>query len=391
MRMDGRGIPTVLFAGVALLVGVAIVACGADAAVPTEASTPGVDAGPAKELPRDAAASEASAPPTPATSCLGPSLPITIAGGLPYVKARVGAAPASAEGEFLLDLATTRTTIDLAAFHGVVPAASGCNPALLGQRCTFDAFDLFGDLGQVTLTTADHEGYGAGKVRPAGILGTDLLSRMVLTLDYAALRVHRADEATRCDDEGFAAEGFVALSSAGFYASDVTTLKPLREVVSDAASGITVPNVPSVPIRVGNATAPAQLDTGFDDYLHPFSINVNEAFFAAITKASPKALVRAPDRDLSLSTCAGVAEPVEAYVLAAGGEASLVDESGAPAFSTAEATVFVKRTPPVARRCGGIGTWTAPAAQIGGTFFDALGATVFDPFAGRVWIKKPGG
>lgn len=391
MHVAGRSIPRVLLPGLTVFAGIAIAACSSDGAAPPGVSTPVADGGRATELPRDGAAPDASPPPVPATSCLGPSLPITIAGGLPYVKARVGTAPASAEGEFLLDLATTRTTIDLAAFSGVVPVATGCDPSLLGQRCTFDAFDLFGDLGQVTLTTADHEGYGAGKVRPAGILGTDLLSRMVLTLYYSGLRVHRADEITRCDDDGFAAEGLVPLSSVGFYASDVTTLKPLREVVSDAASGITVPNVPTVPIRVGNTAAPVQLDTGFDDYLYPFSINVNEAFFAAITKAAPKALVRAPDRDLSLSTCAGVAEPVEAYVLAAGTEASLVDESGAPAFSTAQATVFVKRTPAVARRCGGIGTWTAPAAQIGGTFFDALGTTVFDPFAGRVWIKKPGG
>jgi hypothetical protein len=305
------------------------------------------------------------------------------------VKARVGAPPNAAEGEFLLDLATTRTTIDLAAFKGTRPVASGCDATRLGERCAFDAFDLFGDLGPVTLTTADHEGYGAGKVRPAGILGTDLLSRMVLTLDYAGLRVHAADEAALCDDDTFAARGLVALSSAGFYANDVSTLRPLRDVISDAAPGITVPNVPSVPIRVGAATAPAQLDTGFDDYLYPFSINVNEAFFAAITKASPEALVRAADRDLSLSTCAGVAERVEAYVLAAGGEAALVDESGAPAFATAQATVFVKRTPAAAKRCGGIGTWTAPAAPVGGTFFDALGTTVFDPFGGRIWVKKP--
>jgi hypothetical protein len=46
----------------------------------------------------------------------------------------------------------------------------------------------------------------------------------------------------------------------------------------------------------------------------------------------------------------------------------------------------VKRTPAAALRCGGIGTWTAPAAQIATSFYVDAGVMVFDPFAERVWI-----
>ena len=39
------------------------------------------------------------------------------------------------------------------------------------------------------------------------------------------------------------------------------------------------------------------------------------------------------------------------------------------------------------QKCGGIGTWTTPAAQIGASFFADVGVLVFDPFSSRVWIS----
>lgn len=370
------------------VVSMAALGCASADPAPAPASPAPAPTGPAASTPPGPTpVPEPAAPEAPSDACLGPALPITIAGGLPYVTVRVGTSPAAADGAFLLDLATTRSTIDLAAFTPR-PKAIGCDPSRLGERCTFHGFDFFGDWGDVLLSTADHEGYGAGVVRPAGILGTDLLARAVFTLDYVAKTVRRAEEASRCDEDQLAALGFAPLSSAGFYATSTAGLAPLSSVVSDASPNVRVPNVPSVPLRIGGATAPVQLDTGFDDYLYPLSINVNEAFFAAITKASPKALVRTPSRDLSLSTCAGVAEAVEAYVLASGSEVALVDEAGDRPFSATDATIFVKRTPAAARVCGGIGTWSAPAAQVGATLFARLGATVFDPFASRVWVRK---
>jgi hypothetical protein len=52
------------------------------------------------------------------------------------------------------------------------------------------------------------------------------------------------------------------------------------------------------------------------------------------------------------------------------------------------ATLFVKRTPSEAARCGGIGTWSVPAAQVGASVLAELGLVVFDPFASRVWIRN---
>jgi len=115
-------------------------------------------------------------------------------------------------------------------------------------------------------------------------------------------------------------------------------------------------------------------------------VNINAAFFDAIRAASPDALVRDATSDLSLTTCAGVAESVEAWRLSPGTSFELVDESGAAARAEPAAVLFVKRTPAAALRCGGIGTWNSARRQVATSFYVDAGVVVFDPFAARVWI-----
>ncbi len=120
----------------------------------------------------------------------------------------------------------------------------------------------------------------------------------------------------------------------------------------------------------------------------PHALNVNQALFDAITSAAPGALARDAAHDLALTTCVvGVSEPVEAYTLARGARLELVGTDGTVARSWSSVAVFVKRTPAAARRCGGIGTWTAPAAQMAASFFAEMGALVFDPISARVWVR----
>jgi hypothetical protein len=52
-------------------------------------------------------------------------------------------------------------------------------------------------------------------------------------------------------------------------------------------------------------------------------------------------------------------------------------------------TLFLKDTPAPARRCGGIGTWQQPAAQLGASVVND-GTLVVDPFAQQVWFRGPG-
>ena len=310
-------------------------------------------------------------------ACLGTSIPIVITTG-PHASLAVGAAPSAYVGSFLVDYATTGSTIELAAFTAPGPAAKKCNPQLKGQLCTFADLDFFGPWGEITLRTSN-----------ATILGTDFLAHGIYTLDYMHKRMlHVASKGAACADASLVAAGLAPLSTVGFFASDLSMLKAQQDIEAAAPSGLQVANVPVVPVTIAGTAALAQLDTGFDDKVVPHSINVNVALLDAVNAASPGALLRDPASDLSLSTCAGVSEPAEAYHFAAGQGFDLVDADGAVARSWATATVFVKRTPAAAIKCGGIGTWSVPAAQIGTSFFSDLGVLVFDPYASRVWVAR---
>jgi hypothetical protein len=350
--------------------------------VGSDAPTPDTDAG------RDAALLDAPVdaprldPLAALGDCLGAAAPLTISHHVPYVSLPVGAD----RGEFALDYGSTFSSIDLAAFPSPGPATSGCDRARLGQTCTVDGFAFFAPPSPVRLVTEDFRGLG-GALRQAGIVGTDFTSLRVIALSYAAARLYVGGSA-RCPDAAWRSAGFAALPSAGYFSNDRSALRPLSTVDRAATSGH-VPNVPTVPVRLGGALAVAQLDTGFDDALVPFSVNVNAAFFDRVTAADAGALVRDAARDLSLTTCVvGVSERVEAYAIAAGRALEFIDGDGAAARSYPGATVFVKRTPAAARACGGIGTWTAPAAQVAASFFAEMDAVVFDPYGARVWVAR---
>lgn len=392
-----------------LLLALATTACGddpdahgdagrADAGAPTDADVVDGDVVDGEVVDADAAAARDDAGRTDAGTgdagtdaggvhldCLGDTRSITVSHGLPFASVRVGAGAGAPEGLFLLDLATTLSAIDLTAL-APPPPASGCDPTFLWQRCSFADLDFFGSWGTVTLTTQDLRGLGG--VVEAGILGTDFLSVLAITLDYDAREVRAARRGELCSDAMLMAAGLVPLSTAGFYASDLGVLRPMTDVDATASPGSRVPNVPTVPIRLGGASAFAQLDTGFDDTLAPRTLNVNEALFDALVSADPGALVRDAGGDLALTTCVvGVTENVEAWTLAPGRTLELVAIDGT-AIALAGVRVFVKRTPAAARGCGGIGTWTAPAAQLAASLHVALGQVVADPFTSRVWVPR---
>ena len=271
-------------------------------------------------------------------------------------------------GEFLVDFATTASTIDMGAFN-TTPTAKGCDASKLGQRCTFDTFDFCGPRGPLALFTAEHSR------NQAGILATDLLAKGTVTLKYKAQKIYWAD--APCSTVALTQAGFSRMDSKGFYGQSNSALKPLTDVIADADANRLVPNVPTVAARVGGVSVLTQLDTGFADDAVAFSVNVNEAMLAAMPAGT---LVRKASKDLSLSTCVGINEAVEAYELASG----KTFELGGKSFP--QATIFVKRTPNAAKSCGGIGTWTVPAAQVGLSFFVALDTLIFDPTRGEVWV-----
>jgi hypothetical protein len=354
-----------------------------DASLPPDAGGK-TDAG----APTDAAAAPEDGghgnPLTELAACLGPSKPLTLSGQMPYLSVPVG----SQAGDFVLDFGSNFSSIDLSAFAPPGPSTSGCNASLLGVVCTVAGFAFFGPPASVQLTTENYSGVG-GAVRQAGIVGTDFLSEDVITLAYAAGLVFASPSTGFCSDTALRAAGFAPLTTAGFYENDLTKLEALSLVDSSGPANDTVPDIPTVPVSVAGANALAQLDTGFDDDLTPFSVNINQAFYAEITAAAPSALVRDPSLDTTLTTCvSGVSQSVTGYRLAASTTFDFLTDGGAVARSYASTAIFVKSAPAAAQGCGGISTWTVPAAQVAASYFNEMQIVLFDPYSSRVWIPQ---
>jgi hypothetical protein len=311
-------------------------------------------------------------PASPLPACLGETRSLVISSGMPYTPLRVQ----GRTGFFVLDLGADGSAISPNTFlgrRGPVP--------LQGSGNTFAGVDFFGPLPPLSLNVQDHSGI-RGPLPQAGLIGTDLLRQHVWTLDYANGLLRRADQASFCSDGELRQAGFQPLSSADYFGTNANTLR------CPAAPRQPCPNIPSIPVRIGSSLAVAQVDTGYDDGLHSPSLNVNRAWFQQLAAQGIR-LERLPAADLSLSTCAGVSEQVLAYRLPPGKTVELVGSDAAAVRRLEGVTVFLKDTPAGARRCGGIGTWERPAAQLGASFVND-GTLVVDPFSQRLWFRpKP--
>jgi hypothetical protein len=132
-----------------------------------------------------------------------------------------------------------------------------------------------------------------------------------------------------------------------------------------------------------------QAETDFDDAVVANSININVPFLNEVLLRAPTALMREPSLDLRLTTClGGVTEPVTAWRLVAGHNLEFVGADGGVGHRISNAVLFAKDTPPAARVCGGVGTWTANGAQVAASHFLTAGAVVFDPVHSTVWMPK---
>lgn len=309
-----------------------------------------------------------------ASACLGPSARLVVDHQMPYALARV----AGRSGFFVLDFGATTSSIAPSGFAG-----RGAPVPQPGTVDRYDGFEFFGLWGAVQLKRQTQTPATSG-IRQAGVIGTDFLASHIYTLNNRAGRVHRAVRGQFCSDAALAAAGFRALSTRDYYAEG-----PQRLSCPLAGGPPNCLNVPTVPVRIGTVQTMAQLDTGYDDGRQPWSLNINAALFDALRRANVRMTPR-PDIGLRLSTCvAGVSEAIEAWQLPRATPFGLQDVQGTllPVPAGAVVTLFVKRTPAAAAACGGIGTWTQPAAQLGASFV-ARGALVADPFSQRIWVRR---
>ncbi|MCS5699523.1 hypothetical protein NZK32_10780 [Cyanobium sp. FGCU-52] len=303
--------------------------------------------------------------------CLGPARSLLLSGPLPYALVRLD----GRFGFFLVDFGSDGSSVSPTTFLG----GRGPTP-LPGSSDRFAGFDFFGPWGPVRLTPQDHSGIRA-VVPQAGLLGTDILARQVLTFDGEQALLRWAPPESFCRDATLRAAGFVPISSRGYFGPSA---RGLTCPAAPRRGGC--PNIPTVPVRIGAVTAVAQVDTGYDDSRLPGSVNINTALLQRLQQAGIR-LQRLPEADLTLSTCTGGSEPVTAWRLPAGASFEILGDDGPPALRNPDATLFVKATPAAAAACGGIGTWSRPAAQLGASFITAQRAAIFDPFTARIWLK----
>jgi hypothetical protein len=299
-------------------------------------------------------------------SCFNLVQDMTIGSLMPYAKIGVG----DCEGYFLLDFGTTGSTIDTNAF-GI------CKPRpLQGSVNRFPNFIFFGSWGAVSLNIQDHSNIqGLGQMKQAGIIGTDFLSNNIFLLDYVNAKIYRSDNPMSCNHDSLKIRGFRAASTKGYYSNKINNL-----------NNSCTANIPTIPVKVGNIAAIAQVDAGYDDRLYRHSVNINLAFFNAI-KENGILLVENPAANFTLSTCiSNVQERVKAYKLPANTSFSITGIDGEPIMIYGDVNIFLKETPESARSCGGIGGWTIPAAQLGTSFLIDSRKVIFDPFGEKVWF-----
>jgi hypothetical protein len=388
-----------------------VASCSDDATAADAAPDAGPDTRqrpPPKDIPDDVDAADGAVPKPPPVipACVGTSVPLESSGERAFVSVKMGppgdaGADAGdggdagvARGDFLLDFGANGSTIDLAGFAPPgAPTYASCqgDASAPGALCSFDDFDFFGPWGRVSLVTADY-GFLFSSVKQSGIIGTDFLSVYPFTIDYGHSKVWRSASAF-CTDAELLGAGFAPLTSGGFYTNKPQTLRPLSDVISDpdaaATAGYTVPNVPTVPITIAGASALAQLDTGYDDRIIVHSININQALLDLLLAQNPLKITRQKSKDLYLTTCVGgLSQLGAAYMLAPGTEVSFTGSGGAVARQDTGTYVFVKEKLAAAERCGGIETWTVPAAQMGASFLVDAQAVIFDPISSRVWLPK---
>lgn len=305
--------------------------------------------------------------------CLGETRSLIVSRGMPYTPVRVQ----GLTGFFVVDLGAEGSSISPITFLGGV----GPKP-MAGSRNRFAGFDFFGPLAPLTLRVEDQSGI-AGPLKQAGIIGTDVIRDHVLTLDYAHGLLHRASRETFCGDGALRRAGFRPLSSRGSYGN---TVRDLRCPAAPPTSSC--PNIPSLPLRIGGVEAIAQVDTGYDDGVHPPSLNINRAWLAQL-RAAGVALERQPAADLRLTSCVPrQSETVWAYRLPAAAAVELVGTDGQAVRRLSGVTLYLKDSPAAIRSCGGIGTWPKPAGQLGASAVND-GTLVVDPFRQRLWFRGP--
>lgn len=277
----------------------------------------------------------------------------------PYVALTVG----NLTGPFLIDYGATQSSLEGTLWNIETGPVDMTGPALPGLPPS----------NRFLVSNRNMTQQGVG--RQHGVIGTDLLSKMVVELRYENANDEHLVVSSRCDTSGLAARGFWRFGQRGFFSAR-------------SPPGQLLPNVPVLHIDFQKgwggaalgAKTWAQIDPGFGDPVRPYSIDVNEAYLAQL-KARQVPLVEVDS--VVLNDCMNTPRTDRVYVVP-GHMLRLEDETGKVMYRQSSFHVVLKGKG--APQCGGIAHMVVPAAQFGASFLRLLGRTIFDPFNEAVWI-----
>jgi hypothetical protein len=198
-------------------------------------------------------------------------------------------------------------------------------------------------------------------------IGTDILNRRMLEFHYETAPAYALISGAACDPGTLRSAGFVAIGLPGYYATDPNHLAADK------------PNVPVIGLRIGDVDAPAQIDTGFADEVHPGTVQVNTALLELL-RARGVAMTKLPAG--SSLGCAGRFD-TELWQVS---QASVVDVAGGgeTVGPWPPPVLEVKRD----HGCGGIETFGEPWAQLGASWLGRWRTTVIDGPGEQVWVRR---
>lgn len=301
-----------------------------------------------------------TSPPAATSFCPGQRFPIRTPplSSEPYIELTVG----GRTGPFLVDYGATASSVE----EGLL--ANGNRPVTLaGPR-------LPGIPEQNQFNVYDRNVTQQGVGEQLGVIGTDILSKVVVEMRFENANDVHMVVSESCDTSGLGARGFWRFDQQGFFSA------------SEAEQRL--PNVPVLHIDFqkgwsGNAAGTrtwAQIDPGYGDPVRPYSIDINEAYYVQLTAAN---LPLVEVDSIAVTDCSKATRTDRVYVMP-GHLLRIEDTSGAAMLR--HSSFYLVRKGEVAAECGGISTMSQPAAQFGASFLRVFGRMIFDPARQSVWI-----
>jgi hypothetical protein len=308
--------------------------------------------------------------------CSGTTLPISSSPGrnAPYVDLKFE----GKTGPFLIDYGASASSLE----DGIW-AIPSMDPRLgrdaNGPTLKTEGFGLPGwSTTPVTLRMFDRNVYLPDQRQQHGVVGVDLIESQNVELNYdsadkryATISLYNA----ACDTSKFSAAGFVKIGQAGHWAKGGV-----------APDGIHNGPVAYFSLVDGKGVATklfwAQLDTGYEDSLLAYSIDINRALFASL-QSSGIALKEGPS--MEVTGCDGKSHSRRTFTAPA--QALRVQSDTGEVVTQLKSFHLLLKDQ--AESCGGISTASAPAGQFGASFLKAFGTTIFVGSIKEVWVRAP--